>query len=267
VIFGAPRSGTTYLTQILNRHPDVFITYETRVFLWAHQSLNVLPQEDQFVFAHRDRFVEYLRDVYAGLIREFYRTLSPDTRFWGDKNPHYADLHHQGCLELIADLYPGAKFIHLVRDGRDVVASIVRNGWVPFDVAHRLWVKSTTVACTFGASRPTSEYFELRYEDLVADDTAVARDLLAFLGLDLHPDVRDFCDSQKVERTPFQEPMRDLTKGATSSEWAVAFDPATRLRSLELIGRRLVELGYETAASLAELQRALAPSFRPAGPE
>jgi hypothetical protein len=48
VVFGAPRSGTTYLEQILNAHPAVFISHETRVFAWLHHAL-VLTQDHRLL--------------------------------------------------------------------------------------------------------------------------------------------------------------------------------------------------------------------------
>lgn len=258
IIYGAPRSGTTYLTELLNQHPDVFVTNETGIFVWAHQSLNILPQEEPFFFhSHRDQFTEYLHERCPDLIRDFYRRLGPGKRYWGDKNPHYVDPKYQGCLELITSFYPGTKFIHIVRDGRDVVSSLVRKGWVNFEVAHRVWVNFPTIGRSFGRSQPAGCYLELRYEQLIDDDAAVAAEILGFLGLEATPSVLEFCAQQRVERTPFRHPTRDLTRGAEASDWAGLLTQEEQLHSLELIGEQLVELGYETPSSLATLRASI----------
>ena len=121
VVFGAPRSGTTYLEEILNAHPEVFISHETRVFAWLNRSL-ALTQDHLLVANDREAFVEYLRGVFPHVIRDFYRQRAPDVRYWGDKNPHYTDPRAAGSLNMVAELFPGSLFIHIIRDGRDVVS-------------------------------------------------------------------------------------------------------------------------------------------------
>ena len=187
VVYGAPRSGTTYLEQILNAHPDVFISHETRVFAWLHHALG-LTHDDRLVANQREGFVEYLRGVFPQMIRDFYRGLAPDVRYWGDKNPHYADPFNDGCLETVADLFPGSRFIHIIRDGRDVVSSLTRKrdaeqavGDVragPFHVVQACRARARPSA----ARCPRDRYFELRYEDLVTNDAALSGEIFDFLG-------------------------------------------------------------------------------------
>lgn len=263
IIYGAPRSGTTYLNNIVNKHPEVFISRETRLFVWAHESLNVLTQRKQSLLNHRQEFVEHLYGAYPKLIRDFYRTLRPRARYWGDKNPHYASKGHQGCLETINTLFPGTRFIHILRDGRDVVSSLVRKRdksgepWTDFEGAHRIWTSHIDLGCEFGRSQLPSQYFELRYEDLIRDDVGIARKLFDFLGIEIHPNVVEFCQDQQEERTPLSRPTRDLNVGATMSDWRKSLTPVQQLRSLELLGEHLVRYGYETEASLVKIRQEL----------
>ena len=53
IVFGAPRSGTTYLQRVLDLHPAILLTHETRVFAWLHAVVNVLPANDQYVVTER----------------------------------------------------------------------------------------------------------------------------------------------------------------------------------------------------------------------
>jgi hypothetical protein len=260
IVFGAPRSGTTYLESILNGHPYVFISHETRLFAWLHQALDVLGQDDRWLLTHRDAFISDLRRVFPDVIRDFYRELAPEARYWGDKNPHYADPRSAGCLEMINELFPESLFIHIVRDGREVVSSLLRKTtdegipWVEFRPAHYTWMSHVDSGSTFGKTLPQDRYFELRYEHLVADDVGIAREVFRFIGLDLHPDVESFCRAQQEKRTPLKEPMRNLDEGVTTSDWPKILTPQQQGESLELIGSRLVRYGYETEASLAELR-------------
>jgi Sulfotransferase family/Domain of unknown function (DUF6473) len=260
IVFGAPRSGTTYLEQILNAHPEVFITHETRVFAWLHHALR-LTQDHRLLANDREAFVALLRSALPEVLRDFYRELAPDVRYWGDKNPHYADPFNRGSLELASELFPGSRFVHIVRDGRDVVSSLSQKRssegmpWATFDHALRVWKTHVRLGRMFGEGLPSRRYFELRYEDLVADDARVAAELFAFLGIELHPAVEAFCAGQQEERTRFMEPVRDLEKGVAASYWASGFTPEERVRALELIGEPLVRYGYETEKSLAGLRR------------
>jgi sulfotransferase family protein len=185
-------------------------------------------------------------------------------RYWGDKNPHYADERgNVGCLPMIAAVYPGSRFIQIIRDGRDVVSSLVQRPGegkplLPFENAHSTWTRIVDHGTDFGRSLPSNRYFELRYEDLVADDVGLARKVFAFLGLDLHPEVEAFCRSQRQERTAFSRPTRNLDEGARQSAWSGTFGLEKQFRSLELIGDQLVRYGYETEASLAQLREQIA---------
>src|SRR5215211_3395266 len=111
IVYGAPRSGTTYLTTLLNSHPEVFVSNEIRLFAWLHQTINVVPLDVRNVMNSRSEFVNHLRVAFPELVREFYRKMHPGARYWGDKNPHYAAPRNQGCLDTIAELFPGSRFI------------------------------------------------------------------------------------------------------------------------------------------------------------
>ena len=270
IVFGAPRSGTTYLQRVMDLHPAIYVSHETRVFAWLHAVVNVLPQSDQFVVTERERFVSHLRATLPAVLRDFYEQLNPDTRYWGDKNPHYADPNNRGCLALIAELFPGTRFVNLVRDGRDVVASLVRraheNGdpWVDFDAAHRTWNTHVEIGRSFGARQAPGSYLEIRYEDFVRDDVVGAKELCAFLDLDLPPAVEEFCAAQRQRRTPLSSPTRESIGDPASSDWATVFSHEEQVRSLDLLGPQLVNLGYETEDSLRALRHAAAGD-RPRG--
>jgi hypothetical protein len=267
VVFGAPRSGTTYVQQILNAHPEVFVSHESRLFAWLHQALTVLTQDRALLLSHGDEFVKHLRAVFPQVIRDFYDDLAPDARFWGDKYPRYSNPVNAGLLELVVELFPGARFIHVIRDGRDVVSSLVRKRgddgkpWATFDEAHELWPSCTDHGSAFGRPLGADQYLELFYEDLVADDLAGGRRLFGFIGLDFHAAVDAFCRSEQSARSPFSGPTRDLSEGVTASDWSTVFAPEEQARSLELLGAQLVRYGYETEESLGRLEEQIAGSL------
>ena len=105
---------------------------------------------------------------------------------------------NDGSLPLIAELFPRSRFIHVVRDGRDVAALLAQRRTsegrpsMTFDDAHHTWVTSVGIDRTFGHTLPENRYLELRYEDLIPGDVAQARDLFRFLGIDFDPAVEAF---------------------------------------------------------------------------
>jgi hypothetical protein len=248
IVFGAPRSGTTYLNAILNAHPHVFVTHETRVFAWVHRVLRVVTTQPQMLNTHKAEYVEHLERTLPEVVRSFYGDLRPNAVYWGDKNPHYASPVNEGCLDTILDLFPGSRFLHIIRDGRDVVTSLIRKknpkgeSWTTFEQAHEIWLEHVTRGRAFVDAHP-DVCLEMGYENLIGDDLAHARRAFEFLGIPFSDSVAAFCEEQARERTPLSGPTRDLAD-AGRSEWSQVLDAGQQERSMELIGDQLRSLGY-----------------------
>lgn len=253
IIVGAARSGTTYLVQILNHHPAVYITDETRIFVWAHEAMNRITQNQRVFFRERDSFISYLGGSLPELIIEFYRYMRPNLCNWGDKNPHYLAQENAGCLETILHLFPHARFIHIIRDGRDVVTSGLRGAWPDFEKVHQMWTSHVDNGRVLGAKLSKAQYFELKYEELIADDVKSTEEIFDFLGIEIHERVLEFCKRQREKRTPFCAPSRDIRTNVAASDWGRVLTAEQRAHSLELLGRHLIRYGYETEDSLGSI--------------
>lgn len=255
IIYGAPRSGTTFLRALLSEHPDVFISNETRVFAWAHQTLHVTPNEQRYFLNYRDPFKRHLVPWMRFLIRDLYRDLGNGAPIWGDKYPHYCQ--SPVVLETILELFPGARFIQIIRDGRDVVASILRKGWADLERCHTLWLKHVQVGSDFGEALPDGRFYSLRYEDLIGDLERGAESLFDFVGVPLTENVRAFCRQEQQAPTEYSEPTRDITSmGVAHSDWAELLDPEQQRTSLEILAPALERLGYPvTIAAIAEREQ------------
>lgn len=271
LVYGAPRSGTTYLREILAAHPEVGLTNENRVFSWLHEVVDVLPHDERFVLGDRSAFVDLLRDELPELLRHYYRSTLPAARWWGDKNPHYAS--DPAILRTALVLFPGARFVHIHRDPRAVIASLLRkrhpdgSPWITPEDAHVLVVGHVRNALDFHAEVGDGRALRIRYEDLVADDEAVARGLFGWLGIPFVEPVAALCRQQRAERTGFSGPTSDLalagSKAQAIADWKGRL-PAARLRdSLQFLAPLLLELGYEDDASLDALNRSLDGVSRP----
>ncbi len=202
IIVGAPRSGTTLLRLMLDAHPHLAIPPETS-FVVAASALNGstndlrarfvdtvtaypphAPNWEDFGLA-RETLAEAVQALepftVADGLRTFYRLYAQ--RFgkprWGEKTPDYS-LH----IGAIAALLPEARFIHLIRDGRDVAASWRQQWFSPGhepEVLARAWMDRVQAARSAGLGR--THYVEIFYEELVARPEAVLRHLCDFLDL------------------------------------------------------------------------------------
>jgi hypothetical protein len=124
-------------------------------------------------------------------LRVFYQLYAArhgKTRF-GDKTPG-----HIFWIPEIATLLPEAFFIHIIRDGRDVAASIRHMWFSPGDNMEKLaksWLKWLTLGFDAAKAYP-GRYLEVRYEELAANPEPVLRRILASIDLPFHPAMLNF---------------------------------------------------------------------------
>lgn len=173
IIGGCGRSGTTLLLSILSAHPALAaVPFESEVFCPTAWS-GSLDLEAPF---EQDRLREILGEV----------DIRPTARRWVEKSPKNI-LFFGRILETFG---PGARLIHIVRDGRDVVTSYHptrrrENPWV----SPGRWLDDLTAGRVFD-DHP--QVLIVRYEDLVTDFHDQAQRLCDFMGEELHPDMLDW---------------------------------------------------------------------------
>ena len=99
---------------------------------------------------------------------------------WGDKTPGYVT-----AMELIQGALPEARFVHVIRDGRDVAVSLAGVAWGPEDAAGaaKLWSRRIRIARRQAARLAPGTYTEVRYEELVSDPRGVLGRLCGILEL------------------------------------------------------------------------------------
>ena len=209
-IVGAPRSGTTLLRFMLDAHPDLAIPPETgflprtawlvpplflrsRLFRLITHYPRSRPNWEDFHMQPADLW-ESWREIrpfsVAEAVRAFYRLYARQhgkSRF-GDKTPFYAR-----AMPAIRTLLPEVRFIHIIRDGRDVALSLRKMPFAPSQEIAALachWKRTVTMARTDG--RRSGGYFELRYEDLISDPEAKLRVICDFLRLDFDACMLDY---------------------------------------------------------------------------
>jgi hypothetical protein len=196
----------------------------------------------------RDEIIESLWRHLPGLIEQIYRDLGavPGQR-WGDKYPQYADGGEDPeALTTIDRLFPRSQYVHIIRDPRAVVASIVAKGWLGFEEAIEAWRIFVNHARTFGAAVGADRYYEVRFESLVEDGHTTAEAIFSFLGLSMSPQVDEFLQTESGRRTPVSAPMSK--PGSTGREaWDGRLDDI-QVKKIEADLEDLInELGYESS--------------------
>jgi hypothetical protein len=233
-VVGCPRSGTTLLSVLLHAHPNIAMPPETRFLLPAYyerEKFGDLRQEanrrrlaDQITgkgTAFRDLRLDRaatinaivaarptLGSAFATIWQEFAR--SRGKLRWGEKRPAY-----WREMDVIMRLFPTAQIVHLVRDPRSCVASLMRVPWWDRSVADStaLWGMSNRTLNRLGRTLPTDSYHRLRYEDLVSDVRGTLEQVCRFLG-------EDFAESMLEHATAAADivPKRKTWHGLVGQE-------------------------------------------------
>jgi hypothetical protein len=199
-VVGVPRSGTTLLRLMLDAHPELTIPPETHFIpgvIRACRKDSPAERVAEAITRHR-RWADFgldaaelrrlLADVPPGdagaAIRAFYELYAEKQAKprWGDKTPGYATK-----MRRIQRALPEARFVHVIRDGRDVVLSRARKSRRPKPVglAAKRWKRR--VIATRNRSESVRNYTEIRFEDLVTETETTLRRVCEFIELDFDP--------------------------------------------------------------------------------
>lgn len=167
---------------------------------------------------------------------------------WGDKTPMY--MQH---LCLLERLFPTARFVHLIRDGRDAAVSFLG---MPEGVATRTWAHPRTpagFACQWRAEveaarslgrRVGDRYLEVRYEALVTDPEAELRRVCELAELPWDAGMLDYAGTVDLSGKPHQRSLaRPPTPGLR--DWRRELSEQDRLEFEAVAGDVLAALGYE----------------------
>jgi hypothetical protein len=273
---GAPRSGTRLLGRLVDAHPEVAVIHEARfVPGWYRHRRGVTP--DGFVtpelverLARYERFGqleverEQLEQLVAGRrelpYAEFVSELfdlhgdAVGKRLVGDKSPRYVR-----NVPTLHELWPDARLVHLIRDGRDVGLSVlswkkvVERGELVASLPTWEEDRTTTVALWWerlvrlgredAASLGGARYHEVRYERLVADPAAECEALCNFLEVPYDEAMLHY--HERADAKSSRHGSRPPTAGLR--RWRAQMPPEEVERFEAAAGGLLDELGYERA--------------------
>lgn len=259
-IIGCPRSGTTLLRDLLRSHPRLSFLPETYFIPSFYRAYGDPTSEEaarrlarailRFPWVQRCNldlapadFAECrsYREVVETVFREFAAREGKSR--WGDKTPAYVR-----DIPVLANIFPGARFVHVIRDGRDVALSFARAPFGPANVyrAASTWKVLVSTGRRSGSRLGSDAYLEVRYETLVTEPEDTLRRICDFIGepfdpLVLHP---DRLGREGKGRTP--PPVSRQSIVATHvTRWKRSMSPTDIVLFESVAGDLLGELGYE----------------------
>lgn len=269
-VCGAEKSGTTWLQRMLDTHPEVMCSGEGHfIDVLSIQLAEVVNNYN----AVRDRVVE---DVYEG--KGYYdhitqaefdaiillamastnkRYISKEIKCIGDKTPINA-LY----LNSIHRLFPQAKVIQIVRDGRDVVVSVVKHlqrtgrgkdqGWsieAKTERVSRSWHRTTVAGYEFGQQHPEL-YHMVKYEEVKQNPVKEMKKIFKFLGVTADDEaVEHCCESNSFEklsggRKPGEEDANSFIRKGIVGDWKNHLGEKELATFEEIAGDLMKKLGY-----------------------
>jgi hypothetical protein len=205
-IVGMPRSGTKLMRALLNQHPQINLTLAESHFIpyfvnkfgnpprcRVREDLNPFVRElrQTAFFAtmskagyalHDSTFLENVdytkwSSIFEHVFRHFGCKQETPGTIWGDKTPGY--INH---MPLLKQLFPDAKFLHIVRDPRDYCLSVKKSFKKSIYRAAVRWQQGVGKAHRYGA-RLGQDYLEVRYELLLEEPVFTMKQVSSFIGV------------------------------------------------------------------------------------
>jgi hypothetical protein len=232
ILLGTQRSGTTLLCKILNSHPKIFIQNEFNVH-------DVFENTDAC-----DIETKIKRQIEIEQGKSVDEILKQDNKwFWGIKDPSLT--YH---LEGLTKAFPESKFIIVVRDGRGVVNSYIKNKWGlgtnAYSGAQR-WEKEINIQNEYIKSN-SHLCLKVNYESLVNNAQATLREICAFLEIEFSEEMLSF-HAKKANFSPNKQ--NENTNRELDVNIMEKWRDELSIRQIEVVeavaGKILIQESYE----------------------
>jgi hypothetical protein len=268
-VIGSPRSGTTALAQSLGRHPALWVGKESYLLhdlftgrrierMWDRHMQRVNPCWLAHEKIEQDELLAFIGLGFNALF-----TSRSEGKRWIDPTPLYTPM-----VETIAALFPGAVFVHILRDGRHVVRSMINferkfsleaiARATPKEIPTwskdlregcETWAAWVEVALDFEAAHPT-RCITVRNEELAADPETGFAAIADFLGLAPDPGPATLFAQQRINSSWANETARP-----DDDDWS-GWTRAQRKEFLAVAGDTMRRAGYGDGKVLKEWARA-----------
>ena len=270
-IIGSPRSGTSILAWSLAEHSELWTEAESDIFYYLLRD-GYLENAYETSVARTDG--SWLRNqgvdleaflAHLGLGLNVLLTGTSNGRRWIDQTPA-----NTLVVDRLAEMFPGARFLNILRDGRRVVHSMINfhsamgdpeavermrdAGRLPpwttdFGDACRTWTRFVRIATDFGRRNPDRTH-TLTNEGLITDPEDTMRGVLEFLGVPQEPGPARFLRENRINSSFATSGRSAQAPPGLSEPWR-EWLPEQRETFLESAGETMIECGLATEAELS----------------
>jgi Sulfotransferase family len=236
-LIGSERSGSTLLRLMLDHHPDIAFNMESEFLVAGISDAGAFPDVAAYRLALvRNRIFRHSRFVipenldFPALVNDFLH----QRRERVGKPIVGATVHHG--FSRLRYLWPRAKYIYILRDGRDVAFSAVDMSWAGNAyMGVQCWMDAEDEWAGYQKLLAPGQWIEVRYEELVADPRTQLQRVCRLVGVNFSERMFDYAKTSSYS----------LPNPGAGSKWR------TRRQSRQVclvearIGVRLVARGYE----------------------
>jgi protein-tyrosine sulfotransferase len=260
-IGGCPRSGTTLLRVMLDSHPEIAcgpesyffnfldpVEFQQKTLPWLADNY-AMPEAEIRALIGRSGSLSEFMDLFLTEHRK-----REDKPIWADKTP--INILH---FETLMQRFPQSQFIHIIRDGRDVSASLlhfpknkIENGkLVPVDITNPIDTCAATWKRYVEAGlkhREHPRYVEVYYEDLIMNPEDTLTSLMEKLDLTFDPNMLSYhkvdSDSRRLETMPQNPGAKQPLYQSAMGRWKQDLSSEEQQKVVEIAGDLLRNLGY-----------------------
>ncbi|MDG2424921.1 MAG: sulfotransferase [Phycisphaerales bacterium] len=242
-VLGAPRSGTTLMERILHAHSRLFSAQKETGLLsprniFSRDHFGLSTEDNKRLFSESCDVIDFL--TRAAILLESRN----EGRILIEKTPQ-----HVLRLGFLVKHFPNARFIHVVRDGRDGYCSALKHPNVRLNSSAayaRYWKRCTEAGLSV---RTNPIVHTVRYEDFTSNPAEHLEKLMAFLGLELEPAQFEATQVKADARASFQRHQRlaQPISNATVGRWRKEMSGSEVQKFQAVAGEELKAFGYELA--------------------
>jgi hypothetical protein len=236
-LVGAERSGTTILRLMLDHHPQIAWCSEFEYAVDKISESSELPQLNEYyqwletngIFQDSgftiDRSLSYPQLVNSFLVQKRDRA---------GKSIVGAAVHRH--FDRLLQIWPHARFIHLVRDGRDVARSSIGMGWAGnVWTGLERWIDAEKIWTQLSSIIPAERQIEVKYETLICEPIDTLKKICEFIGTSYDPAMFGYTETTRY----------DLPDPKLIQQWRHKLSNYEIQLVESRIGTMLQERGYE----------------------
>ncbi|MGH9156427.1 MAG: sulfotransferase family protein [Acidimicrobiales bacterium] len=273
---GCGRSGTTLVRAIFDSHSQLAVAHHAQfiVSMGRHrrryEGIHGLRRErflsDLFAshrFAHLQLNRDEVRDLFATPVPSFPTAVRRVLAHFAERQgkTRYADKTpgHVVRIQLLSELFGEARFVHIIRDGRNSWVGYRDRGFGPKTVADAAfnWKGRVARGRCAGLALGPERYLEVRYEELVERPAETLDPVCRFLGLEFEESMLGYHERagailaglDPADRGDFENLFRPLTKGVR--DWRTEMSSSEQAVFDAIAGELLADLGYERSRPAA----------------